>query len=400
MANFSYLAQDSQNKEIRGSLEAKDINEAKAKLRQANLYIIQIQPEVRFIATQRVRRVKKMELAIFSHQFAAMISSGIPMIRALKTLSEETNNRQFRKIIAQIVVDIQNGASLSNALSRYPGIFSNFFTSLIKTGETAGALPLVLNRLANYLEKEENLRRKIISSFAYPAIVGIVAIAAVSFLLIFVVPVFSSVYKSLRIELPGPTLTLILLSNIFIKFWWLILSLVVATYFLLRILKENQAFRLTIDRYKLMLPVFGQLNRKVATSRFVSTLSTLSGSGVTLSTSLTIIKEVVGNRAVRHAIEFIQKDIQQGKPLSESLKQQDYFSPIVIQMLAAGEESGNLGIMLDKCADFLDEDIDTLMKNLVVKLEPSLTIVLAILVGFIALAIYLPMFDLIRSIAE
>ncbi len=400
MANFSYLAQDSQNKEISGTLEARDMNEAKAKLRQANLYIIQIQPEVRFLATGRVRRVKNMELSIFSHQFAVMISSGIPLIRALKTLSEETNNRKFRKIIDKIKVDIENGTSLSNALSRFPGIFSNFFTSLIKTGESAGVLPVVLNRLADYLEKEEDLRRKIASSFAYPVIVGIVAIGAASFLLIFVVPVFSSVYKGLKIGLPGPTVALIALSNFFIKFWWLIILLVCSIYFALRILKQNKTFRLAADRFKLMVPVFGQLNRKVATSRFVSTLSTLVGSGVTLSTSLTIIKDVVGNRAVAHALELVQKDIQQGKPLSESLKRQNYFSPIVVQMLAAGEESGSLNVMMDKCADFLDEDINTLIKNLVVKLEPSLTVALAILVGFIALAIYLPMFDLIRSIAQ
>lgn len=400
MAKFSYLAQDSQNKEIRGTLEARDINEAKAKLRQASLYIIQVNPEARFLITPAVERVNNMDLAIFSHQFAAMISSGIPLIRALKTLSEETNNRKFRKIIEKIAADIENGASLSKALSRYPRIFSNFFTSLIKAGETAGVLPVVLNRLANYLEKEVNLRRKVISSFAYPVIVGIVAMAAVTFLLIFVVPVFSSVYKGLKIALPGPTLTLITLSNIFINYWWLILSLVLGIGFTLGVLNRNKSFGLATDELKLKLPAFGQLNRKVATSRFVRTLSTLVGSGVTLSSSLTIVKDVVGNRAVAQAVELTQKDIQQGKPLSESLKQREYFSPIVIQMLAAGEESGNLNVMLDKCADFLDEDIDTLIKNLVVKLEPSLTIALAILVGFIALAIYLPMFDLIRSIAQ
>jgi type IV pilus assembly protein PilC len=400
MAKFSYLAQDNQNKEVRGVLEARDINEAKAKLRQSNLYIIQIQPETIFVITPGRYRVSNMDLSIFSHQFAAMVSSGIPLIRALKTLSEETNNRKFRNIIDKIRVDIENGASLSDALAKYPRAFSNFFTSLIKTGETAGVLPKVLNRLASYLEKEENLRRKVVSSFAYPTIVAIVALAAVTFLLIFVVPVFSSVYKSLKITLPGPTVTLLALSTFFINYWWLILSAVFLIFLALRILKQNKAFGLVVDRGKLKIPVFGLLNRKVAASRFVRTLSTLVGSGVTLSSSLTITKEVVGNRAVAQAVEHIQKDINQGKPLAESLKQEKYFPPITVQMLAAGEESGNLNVMLDKCADFLDEDIDTLIKNLVVKLEPSLTIALAILVGFIALAIYLPMFDLIRSIAR
>jgi len=400
MAKFSYLAQDNQNKETRGTLEARDIDEAKAKLRQANLYIIQVQPETHFLVTPGVYRVKNMDLSIFSHQFAAMVSSGIPLIRALKTLSEETNNRKFRRIIDKVRLDIENGASLSDALAKFPLAFSNFFTSLIKTGETAGVLPKVLDRLANYLEKEENLRRKVISSFAYPTIVAIVAIAAVIFLLIFVVPVFSSVYNSLKIPLPGPTVTLIALSKFFVNYWWLILSLAFLSYLALQILIRNKAFGLAADRSKLELPVFGPLNRKVATSRFVRTLSTLVGSGVTLSSSLTITKEVVGNQAVAQALEQVKKDISQGKPLADSLKKERYFPPIAVQMLAAGEESGNLNTMLDKCADFLDEDIDTLIKNLVVKLEPSLTVALAILVGFIALAIYLPMFDLIRSIAR
>jgi len=400
MAKFNYLAQDNQNKEISGVLEAKDINEAKAKLRQSNLYIIKIQPETIFLITPGACRVKNMDLSIFSHQFSAMVSSGIPLIRSLKTLSEETSNRKFRKIIDEVRVDIENGSSLSDALTKYPRVFSKFFTSLIKTGETAGAIPKVLDRLANYLEKEENLRRKVVSSFAYPAIVGIVALAAVTFLLIFVVPVFSSVYKSLKITLPGPTVTLMVLSNFFINYWWLIASAVVLIFLALRILKQNKTFGLAADKGKLILPVFGLLNRKVATSRFVRTLSTLVGSGVTLSSSLTITKEVVGNRAVAQALEQVQKNIAQGKPLAEALKKEQYFPPIAVQMLAAGEESGNLNAMLDKCADFLDEDIDTLIKNLVVKLEPSLTVALAILVGFIALAIYLPMFDLIRSIAR
>ena len=212
--------------------------------------------------------------------------------------------------------------------------------------------------------------------------------------------VFSSVYKSLKITLPGPTVTLMVLSNFFINYWWLIASAVVLIFLALRILKQNKTFGLAADKGKLILPVFGLLNRKVATSRFVRTLSTLVGSGVTLSSSLTITKEVVGNRAVAQALEQVQKNIAQGKPLAEALKKEQYFPPIAVQMLAAGEESGNLNAMLDKCADFLDEDIDTLIKNLVVKLEPSLTVALAILVGFIALAIYLPMFDLIRSIAR
>lgn len=400
MTHFNYLAQDSQSKQIKGSLEAKDMLEAKAKLRQMNLYIIWIRRESRFLERFGLARVKNLDLAIFSHQFSVMISSGIPLIRALKALAEETNNKRFRTIINKIRFDVENGVSLSDALLKHPKIFSNFFISLIKTGEAAGILPAVLNKLADYLEKQEDLRRKVVSSFAYPVIVSVVAAAVVSFLLIFIVPVFRSVYKTLKINLPGPTIILITLSNIFVKFWWLIILLIGIIYYVFSRLSHAKVFGLMIDKLKLQLPLFGQLNRKVSVSRFVRTLSTLIASGVALNQSLNIAKEIVNNRVIVNTIELIQKDINQGASLADSLKIQSIFPPMVVQMISAGEESGKLEMMLDKCADFLDEDIDTLIKSLVVKLEPTLTFALAVLVGFIALAIYLPMFDLIRQISR
>jgi len=400
MGYFAYLAQDAQGKETKGILEAKNKLEAETKVRQLGLYISWVRPEHRFREKWELMGISKLDLAIFSHQFSVMISSGIPLLRALKALAEETDNKRFRTIINKIRLDVENGVSLSSAFAKHPKVFSNFFVSLIKAGESAGVLPTALNRLANYFEKEEDLRKKVASSFAYPIIVSLFAGGVVSFLLIFIVPVFRSVYKTLRINLPGPTIALITLSNALIKFWWLILLLSGFIYYLFRISKKNEIFALALDKLKLRLPIFGQLNRKVALSRFVRTLSTLIGSGLTLNSSLGIVKEVVGNRFMGNTVELIQRDINQGRPISDSLKGQEFFPPIVSQMISVGEESGNLNVMLDKCADFLDEDIDALIKSLVVKLEPSLTFFLAVLVGFIALAIYLPMFDLIRQISK
>jgi type IV pilus assembly protein PilC len=400
MAHFLYLAQDNQNKQTKGKLEARDLLEAKTKLKQLGLYIIWVRKESRVVEKLGLGRIKNLDLAIFSHQFSVMISSGIPLIRTLKALEDEASKKKLRTIINKVRFDVENGTSLSDALLKHPKVFSNLFINLVKTGEVAGILPMVLNRLANYLEKEEDLRRKVVSSFAYPVVVGVVAGGVVSFLLIFIVPVFRSVYKTLKISLPGPTLALIVLSNILIKFWWLILLCLGLIYYLLRVAQGNTAFGLTIDKFKLRLPLFGQLHRKVAVSRFVRTLSTMISSGLPLTPSLNIVKEVVGNRVIFNNIEAIQKEINQGRSLSDALQSREVFPPIVVQMLSVGEESGNLSAMLDKCADFLDEDIDTLIKSLVVKLEPTLTFFLAVLVGFIALAIYLPMFDLIRQISQ
>jgi type IV pilus assembly protein PilC len=400
MARFNYLANDNQNKQVKGAIEAKDLLEAKTKLRQSGLYIIWVRREGTVIEGLSFDRIRDQDLAIFSHQFAVMIASGIPLIRALKAIEDEATNKRLRTVLNKVRIEVENGVSLSTALSRHPKVFSNFFVSLVKSGEAAGILPNVLKRLAEHLEKEEDLRRKVSSSFAYPVIVGFVAFGVVAFLLIFIVPVFRSTYKSLKIGLPGPTLTLISLSNIFIKFWWLILLLIGVGFYIFTVSKYNATIGLIVDRLRLRLPVFGQLNRKVALSRLVRTLSTMIGSGLTLNTSLNIAKEVVGNRVVAKTIGAIQDEISQGKQISDSLKAKALFPPMVVQMISVGEESGSLNTMLDKCADFLDEDIDQLIKNLVVKIEPALTSLLAVVVGFIALAIYLPMFDLIRQISK
>ncbi|MEW6101773.1 MAG: type II secretion system F family protein [Candidatus Omnitrophota bacterium] len=400
MPNFLYVATDSKSKETKGSIEAKDALEAKTRLRQSGLCLISIKKENTVFEQLGWANVRNADLAIFSHQFSVMISSGIPLIRALKALGEETANRKLRAILQKVRLDVENGASLSSSLVKHPKIFSNFFITLVKSGEASGTLPLVLNRLASYLEKEEDLRRKVRSAFAYPVIVGIVAFGVMAFLLIFIVPVFKSVYKSLKVGLPGPTVFLIALSNIFVKFWWLVLLVIALIYCVIRIARNNAVFGLGIDRIKLGLPLFGPLISKVAISRFVRTLATMIGSGLTLNSSLLVLKDIVGNRVIVNSLEGMRKDINQGLSISDSLKDKKFFPPIVVQMLSVGEESGNLNSMLDKCADFLDEEIDTVIKGLIVKIEPTLTFFLAVLVGFIAMAIYLPMFDLIRQISR
>lgn len=401
MAYFDYLAQDGQSRQVKGTLEAKDNAEASVKLRQLGLYIIWVRPQS-YISKMFSfgPRVKSADLAIFAQQFAALISGGITITRTLKALSDETGNKGLREVIDKLRFDVENGSSLHGAFLKHPKVFSPFFTSLIKAGETAGTLPIVLKRLADYLEKEDTLRRKVLSSFAYPTVVAVVATGAVSFLLIFVVPVFVKVYKSMKIDLPLPTVILISASNLLIKFWWILLLLTGAFFYFLNFLKQKEVFRLKLDKIALRFPLFGILNSKVASSRFVRTLATLIGSGVTLTASLPIIREVVGNRVFMQGIDYVQQQINKGEGLSQSLKETKNYPSIVVQLVSAGEESGNLSAMLDKCADFLDKDIDTLINNLVVKLEPTLTFMLALVVGFIALAIYLPMFDLMRQISS
>jgi type IV pilus assembly protein PilC len=400
MPIFHYVAILPDKKKTKGIVESANISAAKLKLAQSGFEIVSIHAESIFAKEIGASGVGTMDLAVFSHQFSVLIASGIPLLKALSALAEEASNQRFRLILQQVRSDIENGSSLSVALMKHSNVFSPFFVNLIKSGEAGGILPMVLNRLAKHLEKEEDLRRKVVSSFAYPIVVSVVAVGVVTFLLIFIVPVFRSVYKTMKLKLPGPTVALLAASNILLHYWWLLLMIAGGLVFFIQYTKKNEKLGLAIDRFKLHMPYFGLLFRKVAISRFVRTLATMIGSGLNLSSSLNIAKDVTGNHVVANAIEKVRQNVIQGKDFSLSLREVEFFPPMVVQMISAGEESGHLNEMLDKCADFLDDAIDIMIKGLLVKLEPILTMFLAVLIGFIALAVYLPMFDLIRQISH
>lgn len=402
MPKYRYIAKDSQAKEFRSIVEAKDKNEAKVKLNQLGLYNVfleEIALARKFRLPIPARGIKKIDLALFTHQFSAMISAGLPLVKCLSVLSQEIENPNLKSAIDKVIFDIQSGLSLSLALSKHPRIFSNFFVSMVKSGETAGILPEVLKRVAQHLEKEVDLRQKITSAFTYPTIVLFVAGGVVTFLLIFIVPVFQNVYRGLRLNLPLPTLFLIHLSNFMVKYWWLLLVLIVASIFGFKRIKEkNKRASFLLDYFRFWMPIFGKLNRKITTARFSRNLAAMLASGVTLGRSLEVTEEALGNQVSTTLIRALQRNISQGRTLTEVLEKQRLFSPLAVQMIATGEESGTLEQMLNKTADFLDDEIDHIIKRLVTRLEPLLTFVLAVIVGYIALSIYLPMFDIIGRI--
>ena len=403
MPKYRYVAKDTQGKELRGIVESTDKDQAEAKLNQLGLYSVFLQeiitaPKFKFWLPSP--KISKADLALFSHQFSAMISAGLPLAKCLSILAYETENKVLRETLEKVIFDIQSGISLSVALAKHPHIFSGFFVNLVKSGETAGILPQVLKRIAVHLEKETELRQKITSAFAYPLVVGFVALVVVTFLLIFIVPIFKKVYQSLKLNLPLPTLLLINLSNFMLKYWWLVLVVIIASvYGFKQFKKKNKRFSFLCDYFKFWIPLFGRLNRKIYTSRFCRNLAAMLSSGITLSKSLEVVEGVLENRVTSAVIRALQKNIQQGRTLTEVLEKQIIFSPLAVQMIATGEESGTLDDMLNKTADFLDDEIDYIIKRLMSRLEPLLTFLLAILVGYIALAIYLPMFDILRGLS-
>lgn len=347
-----------------------------------------------------MKKVSIDDIVVFTERFSAMISAGLPIIRCLDTLAEQTENPALKKVIREICLDIEGGETLSGSLTRHPRVFSNFYVNMVKAGEAGGFLDEVLQKVAEYLDKEQTLRRNIKKAFAYPIIVLCAAAIVVSFLVIFIVPIFAKVYTKMGIALPIPTILLVQVSRIVAHYWWAILAAIGLAIFGYRGVYATKKGRLTIDRFKLDFPVFGALNRKVAISRFIRTFGSLFASGVAIMEALSVVKEITGNKVIAGVIDDVQNSVMQGRKIAEPLSEEKLFPPMVVQMVAAGEEAGAMDVMLKRSADFLDRDIDYTVDKLVARLEPLLTVFLAVIVGFIAMAIYLPMFDLIAGVAK
>jgi type IV pilus assembly protein PilC len=340
------------------------------------------------------RRVRHDDLVVFSWQFAAMISAGIPLIQCLSALRDQTESPELSRAVGDIRQRVQDGQSLSSAMSRYPNIFSNIMTSMVKSGESGGFLELSLERIAVQMDKDADLRQKVRSAFVYPILVIGLAILIVAFLLLFVIPVFAQVYEGAGLELPGATKILIAVSNFFALFWWAVGLGVVGIVMGTRAWARSERGRPKADALKLKMPLFGVLLRKVSIARSIRVLGTLVSTGVSLVDALEDAARVSGNHVIASALQFAIVRVTEGDKLRQPLEASEEFPPMVIQMVAAGEKSGDLGGMMNKVADFYDRDIEYTVKRLTTIMEPLLTVVLGAIVGFVAISMYMPIFNL------
>lgn len=396
MPKYTYIAKNKAGRSYKGSIEAQNEETLRKKLKNTGFYVTSVKRD-KEIFTLAPKRVRQGDLVIFSRQFSSMIDAGLSILVCLKALEKQTENPALREVIGKVGADIEAGVSLSSAMGKHPAVFSDFFIALIRAGETAGMLNEILGRLADYLEKQDILKRTVSGAFAYPAIVGILALLVVSFLVIVIVPIFKNVYDRMNLTLPLPTLFLIGLSNFVRFFWWLLLLLTGGIVFAYRRIKDNPVFRSKADELKINLPIFGPLIRKAVVARFIRTFADMISSGIVLLESLKIAGKVAANRAVSEVVSMMENSVRSGGRISDALQEQDIFPAMAVQMMVSGEESGKLDFMLKKAADLLDRDVDDTVKRLVIKIEPLMTFFLAVLVGFIAIAIYLPIFDVIRQ---
>ncbi|MBI5873883.1 MAG: type II secretion system F family protein [Candidatus Omnitrophica bacterium] len=396
MSIYSYIAKESQGLRVKGILEARDEQDAVTVLRKKGLIIISVKEER--LKAVRESAIKLDDLVVFSRQLATMVESGITLVQALHILSEQAENKILSNVTLKIKDDIEGGSSLHEALGRHPKIFSNLYVNMVKAGETSGLLDEILDRLSTYLEKSAALQRKVKSSLVYPVVVISMAILITVVLLIKVVPTFKGIFASLGGTLPLPTQILIAISDTLRKFFLFVVIAFGCMGFLVKKYISTPKGRYQFDYRSLKMPVFGPLLRKVVVAKFSRTLATLVKSGVPILNALDIVGKTSGNMVVEEAVNNARISIKEGEPISDPLSKSGAFPPMVVRMISVGEQTGQLEKMLNKIADFYDEQVDAAVSGLTSMIEPLVIGILGIIIGGIVVALFMPIFKITELI--
>jgi type IV pilus assembly protein PilC len=384
----------------RGHAEADSERDLIFRLRNQGYLVLQVERDRDLQAMMQrqgglfARKISGKELAIFIRQFATMINAGLPVVTALRVLSKQTANPRLQRVLVQITADVEAGEDLATAFGRHPDAFPVIMIQMISAGEVGGILDDVCVRLADQLEKQEEIRQKVRSAMVYPSIVTCVAILVVIFLMIFVVPKFVDVYSDFGADLPLPTKILIGTSDLVRRLWWGFGVGAVATYLGLRSWLRTEQGLLFRDRFVLKLPVFGPMVARESIARFARTLSGLLASGITILKALAVVERTVGNRVIGAAVRVAAEDVRQGQSLVAPLRKSGVFPPMVLEMTSVGEETGTVEEMLDKVADFYESEVERTAERLSATLEPLIILGLAMTVGAIVASMMLPIFNL------
>lgn len=400
MAVFRYSAKDTNGRIITGVIEADNDAMVVDRLRDMGFFITNLERTVErtdvFQYLQGLFGIGLKDLAIFSRQFSTMVNSGLSLVRTLNILEQQTTNRRLREIIVQVRSDVEAGRPLSDAMAKHPKAFSSLFVNMVKAGETGGVLDEVLDRLATYLEKEQALRAKIRSAMVYPILLTIAALGGLFFMTIVILPQFENLFKELGGggQLPLPTQIAIAVSAAIRRYWYIAFAALAVLVYVLRRYLQTPGGKLRYDRFKLKMPVLGELNRKIVVARFTRTLGTLIASGVPIMQSLEVVAKAIDNVVIGGAIEAVRASIREGQTIAIPLQFSGVFPPMVVQMAKVGEETGQLEQMLEKVADFYDVEVETTVASLTSMLEPVLIIFMGVVVGAMVISLYLPIFAL------
>ena len=396
MATFTYTARSFSGDMRTATLEATSRDDVIAQLRRQRLNVVKIDEAT----PKKPKRghIKMRDIVIFTRQFSTMINAGLPLVQALTILAEQSQNKTLSDITRKVVFDVESGNTVADALGKHPQAFSGLYVNMVAAGEAGGILDTILMRLATFMEKNDALIRKVKGAMIYPGVIMTVAGMAITVLLIFVIPVFENLFSSAGLALPLPTRVVMAASRFLKSYWYIVLGGIGAAVFLFRRYRATSNGRLKIDKFLLRVPVLGDVLRKSAVSRFTRTLGTLISSGVSILDGLEITAKTAGNRVVQDAIMESRSSIAGGDTIAAPLKKSGVFPPMVISMIAVGEQTGGLDEMLSKIADFYDEEVDAAVSNLLSLLEPVMIVFLGVVVGGMVVAMYLPIFDMINAV--
>jgi len=402
MPIFAYDAMDAVGRTTSGTLEAETIDVVRNKLSELNYHVLSIserRPRRGFVEWfNSIQRVKLRELVVFSRQFATMIDAGLSVVKCLDILQQQCKDPRLKDVIAQTKHDVASGASLTDAVNKHPRVFSGLYVNMIRSAEAGGILDKVLDRLAVFLEKEQEVRNKIKSAMMYPAAVFVFAMLMLLALLFFVLPKFKTIFESMNLELPITTRALLGFSGFMTSYWYVMFGALAALAIGYKLYARTERGRYQVDLVKLKLPVMGDLFMKTAISRFARTFGTLIASGVPVLRALEIVSETAGNLVISQTITQTRAAVKEGEKISTPLMGSKVFPAMVVQMIGVGEETGRLDQMLSKVSDFYDQEVDSTLKGLTSLIEPVMIVGLGAIVGFIAVSVISPIYQLVGSI--
>jgi type IV pilus assembly protein PilC len=385
---------ESQSGEMNAATEADVVGQ----LRRRRLVVVSVKEKPKEISLSIGRRIKTKDLVLFTRQFATMINAGLPLVQSLDILAAQQPNKKAAEKIRAVLSDVESGSTLADAMRRHKDFFSEIYVNMVAAGEAGGVLDVILLRLAEYLEAADRLRRKVRGAMFYPVTVLSFAMLAIAALLIFVIPTFAGFFESANVPMPLPTRFVMGLSEFLTSYWWAVAAALAGIGWLIRAYRQTSDGRLATDRLLLRIPIIGGVIRKAAIARFSRTLGTLVQSGVPILDGLEITARTAGNQVVEDAVMKSRASIAGGETIAEPLKRSDVFPPMVVQMINVGEQTGGLDDMLSKIADFYDEEVDSAVTALTSVIEPIMIVFLGAIVGGMVVAMYLPIFDIIKTV--
>jgi type IV pilus assembly protein PilC len=404
MAKFNWEARNKSGSAQKGVMEAPNVTAVEFQLKKYGFSGIKVKEEKKGLNMELKlpkfgsKKIQTKDLVIFTRQFATMIDSGLPLVQCLDILSAQQENATFKTIILNVKESVEGGSTFADALGKHPKAFDALYVNLVAAGEVGGILDTILSRLAAYMEKAMKLKKQVKGAMVYPATIMSIAVVVIAVIMIFVIPTFAKMFTEFGSDLPGPTKFVIALSNFLVKYIIVIIGAILGIFFIFKKYYATAVGRKKVDQFVLKMPVVGPLVRKVAVARFTRTLGTMVSSGVPILDGLDIVAKTAGNKVIEEAIYKVRQSISEGKTIAEPLAECGVFPPMVVQMIAVGEATGAMDTMLNKIADFYDDEVDSAVGNLTAMMEPMLMVFLGTTVGGLVIAMYLPIFKLAGAV--